>query len=63
MKTARTLEELHAWLEEQARLADKSSHEWTVARFNGNTEQAAYRAGEWFAYRNVLNFLTGANYV
>ena len=49
---------LPAWLEKQAELADKSSTEW----IKGN-EQSAYRAGEWFAYRNVLNFLTGANYL
>ena len=57
----RTVEELREWLKQQAILADKSSHEWqSGGKVN---EQSAYRSGEWFAYRNVLNFLTGSNFV
>jgi len=57
---APTLDDLKTWLEQQARLADKSSHEWKLGNVR---EQDAYWSGQWFAYHNVLNFLTGANYV
>ena len=53
-------EALKTFLRQRAKGADKDSNEWKAAN---TQEMAAYRSGEWFAYHNVENFLTGANYV
>lgn len=44
------LEKVRRFADEEARLADKSAHEWSEL---GPNDQAAYRAGMWFAYRQI----------
>ncbi len=50
------LARLRAWLREQAKSADKSSHEWDPV-WTGRNPQACYRSGMWWAYHTVQNFI------
>lgn len=49
---------LRDYVEEQARVSDANSHEWQPDQSAGITDpNAAYRAGMWYAYRDVLRRL------
>lgn len=41
---------LIAYVNEQAELADRSSHEWASVSAQ---EQAAYRSGMWYSYNDI----------
>lgn len=51
------IDKLRAFVREEARLSDKSSHEWGTT----SKENEAYRAGMWYAYRQVENLIPPNN--
>jgi len=52
--TKKEKQELIDYVNEQAYLADKSSHEWAAA---GDDINGAYRNGMWYAYNDIRNRL------
>jgi hypothetical protein len=48
-------DELRDYINEQAKLADQSSHDWEK---EGIGQQAAYRSGMWYAYNDIRNKLS-----
>ena len=57
-KLEEELETLKSYIQQQAKVADANSHEWQPNQASGITDKnAAYRAGMWYAYRDILNRL------
>jgi hypothetical protein len=49
---------IKVYIREQAKTADANSHEWQPNQASGITDtNAAYRAGMWYAYNDILNRL------
>lgn len=55
MKAAEILKRVRKFADAEATSADRSSHEW--AKEFPKSEQSAYRAGMWYAYRQIQNLL------
>lgn len=52
------IDKLRTFVREGCRVSDANSHEWQPDQASGITDvNAAYRAGMWFAYRQVENLL------
>ncbi len=51
-KDKERLNDVRSYLREQARLADRSSHDRSKS---GPNEQSSYRSGMWYAYHDVEN--------